>query len=349
MGSRLKYRLGTTGVALVLVAGAAGVAAPAEASPSLAAASGKTYTIKFTSTQAATSPNGELQYKFAQEVSKASHGRITVHVYPNSILGSEDELVPQVVSGATQMTELFAPQMAAYVSTFNFFQIPMIFNTQAQVQKGLASQAMATLDGQFLKKTGVRVLGWGSLGFVQLLNSQHPVTTPAEVSGLKVRIAPGSVPLQKSLALLKADPVPLAESDDYTGEQSGLINAIVNPSYTFLSTKDYENLKYLTNINFQYNPNVILINNKFFDSLPKNLQSIVQQTAGATTKQEIAAVNKASASANKQLEALGVKIETLTSGQRQAFFAVIQPYLKTTVSTYGAGLFKAFGVNTKKL
>jgi TRAP-type C4-dicarboxylate transport system substrate-binding protein len=308
---------------------------------------GHTYTIKFTSTQQPDTPNGELQYKFAKLVEKESHGRIKVSVYPNSLLGSEDELVPQVVDGATQMTELFAPQMAQFVSNYNFFQVPMVFNSQAAVVKGLNSPAMHALDAAFLNKTGVRVLGWGSLGFVQLL-SKHPVTSVEAMKGLKVRIAPGSEPLVKSLPLVGAEPVPLAEGDDFTSEQSGLVNAIVNPSYTFVAGKDYENLKYLTNLDFQYNPNVILINNQFFAALPPDLKKIVQSAATTTTRQEIAAVNKASAQASGQLEKLGVKVTTFSAAQRSQLATKVQPYLKSAVGSYGADLFKAFGIDTSR-
>jgi TRAP-type C4-dicarboxylate transport system substrate-binding protein len=348
-----KFRLMTSIAGFAALAGTAvaPVSAGAQTAPlaGLALAGGTTYTIKFTSTQSGTTPDGELMYKFQKMVEQGSHGQIKVDVYPNSILGTEDELVPQVISNVAQMTELFAPQMAAYVSTFNFFQVPFIFSSQAQVDKGLQSNAVQALDAQFAKKTGVRVMGWGSLGFVQLLNSVRPVHQPSDLKGLKVRIAPGSVPLQKSLTLLGANPVPLAESDDYTGEQSGLVNAIVNPSYTFLATKDYENLKYLTNLNFQYNPNAILMNQKFFLSLPKNLQSVVQSAVNTTTKQAVSLVNAASKSANAQLEKVGVKVVTATTAQRQMFIKAVDPYLKSTVSTYGAGLFQAFGVKTGSL
>jgi TRAP-type C4-dicarboxylate transport system substrate-binding protein len=343
---RARRKLAPILVAVAVAAIATGCGA--SGSTGASGSGGTTYTIKFTSTQQPSTPNGELQYAFAKLVQQESHGRIQVKVYPNSILGSEDELIPQVISGTTQMTELFAPQMAQYVSGFNFFQVPMIFTSQAAVLKGLQSPAVESLNAQFLQKTGVKVLGWGSLGFVQLL-AKEPVANVSDFSSLKIRIAPGSVPLEKSLPLLGAQAVPLAESDDFTSEQSGLVNGIVNPSYTFIAGKDYENFKDLTQLNFQYNPNVILINAKFFNSLPADLQKIVQSAADQTTAQEVTAVNKASSTAAAQLEAQGVKVSTLSTAGRQALLNAIKPYLKTAVSTYGAGLFQAFGVDTSGL
>jgi TRAP-type C4-dicarboxylate transport system substrate-binding protein len=346
---RARRKLAPILVAVAAAAVATGCAASGSGGSSgSASGGGGTYTIKFTSTQQPSTPNGQLQYAFAKLVQQESGGRIQVKVYPNSILGSEDELIPQVISGTTQMTELFAPQMAQYVSGFNFFQVPMIFTSQAAVIKGLQSPATQALNAQFLQKTGVKVLGWGSLGFVQLLAKQ-PVVAASDFSSLKIRIAPGSVPLEKSLPMLGAQAVPLAESDDFTSEQSGLVNGIVNPAYTFVAGKDYENFKNLTQLNFQYNPNVILINAKFFNSLPASLQKIVQSAADQTTAQEVTAVNKASATAAAQLEAQGVKVTTLSGTQRQAVFNAIKPYLKSAVSTYGAGLFQAFGVDTSGL
>jgi TRAP-type C4-dicarboxylate transport system substrate-binding protein len=333
--------LALVGMALGLAACASATSSPGAASASCA----HTYTLKYTNTEALPTPEAKAMYSFQTLVEHGTNGCVKVTLYPGGVLASASEELPQVESNVAQMTPVNGATLSTYEPKYNFFQIPMIFSDASSVENGLKSQPVATLDNAFLAKTGLRVLAWETLGFVQFLNSVHPIVKPSDVAGLKFRIIPGSQPLQQSLTDLGADPVPVVSAEMYEGEQSGLINANEEPPSIFQQYKDYENLKYMTVLNYQYNPEAIVINNSAFTALPKSYQQVVTNAAVESSNQEVTGVDQQNDAAERTFAQNGVQVTTLTSAQRQQFLSAIRGYLKSTVSTYGPALFEAFGVN----
>jgi C4-dicarboxylate-binding protein DctP len=303
------------------------------------------YTIKFDAPDETGAPQTEAAARFQHAVETGSKDCIIIKIYPNSVLGASDDGIQRVAANVDQMTYNNVAALASYNANFNFLQIPMIFNSQSQVNAGLASAAMKSIDATFQKKSGVRVLTWQESGWVQFLNSKHPVVKPSDVKGLQFRIIPGSVPLQQSLAELGATIVPLAASEAFTAEQAGTVNANEEPPVVFESRKDYTLMKYLTMLNYQYNPEEIVINNKFFESLPPNLQRLINSASAQMGKYEINLVNQQASAAVKFFVGQGVHVTTLTATQRAAFTNAIQGYLQSAKSQYPADLFTAFHVS----
>lgn len=348
-GRGLARRTRTAVAPIAVLALAATALAGCASSGKSASAAGKVYTIKLIDANSTTTPQVQSDNTFKQLVEKSSGGRIKVTVYPNGVVASADKEVEDVGNGVAQMTNNSIVPLAQYTPAYNFLQLPMIFSSQDQMTKGFASSAAQTVDQQFQQKSGIKVLAWQSSGWVQFANSSHPITTPADMSGLKFRIIPGSAPLQSTLALLGAETVPLAENDAYTAEQNGTINGNENPPTVLAGNKEDEVLKYLTVLNYQNNPNAILINAKFFDSLPSDLQKDVEDAAAQAASQEIQALTQATTSSISTMEQAGVKVTTLTQAQRQAFIDAIKPYLTKALATYDPALVSAFGVSPGSL
>lgn len=310
---------------------------------------GKVYTIKYSDSNAESTPQVRAANDFKKLVEQSTGGRVKVTVYPNGVLGATDKETGQVAGNVVQMSDNSVVPLAQYDPAFNFFQIPMIFKDQSQVDKGFQSDAVKKLESDFQAKSGVRILAWQELGWVQFFNSVHPVVTPADMKNLKFRIIPGSDPLQQSLAQLGSQPVPLAFSETYTAAQAGTVNANEEPPTIVDGDKEYEILKYMSELNFQYNPNPVMINEKFYESLPPDLQQKVTEAAQQAAKDEIADVQSVTDQTITKFKSSGVQVTTLTDAQRQQFSDAIRPYLASTVGSYSPDLFTAFGVDVSTL
>lgn len=305
----------------------------------------KVYTMKFDIQESLPGPQAQAAYRFQSDVQKSSAGCIKVTVYPGGVLGPTTGVDALLAANSAQLALQAAVSESSYVPTFNFFQVPMIFNDESQIAKGLQSQAVKDLENQFLQKSGIRILGWGSVGFVQLLNSVHPIVTPADLKGLKVRIIPGSVPQNNSFQALGATPVPIASNEEFTAEQSHLVNAAEDPPSVFKQYNDAQNLKYMTIMNFEYNPEAFMINNKLYESLSPALQADVNQAAtDAAALQTSLTTSVNQTDIDGFVKDNGVKVTTLTDEQRKAFTDALSSYYKTAVKTYGTALFDAFGI-----
>jgi tripartite ATP-independent transporter DctP family solute receptor len=129
-----------------------------------------------------------------------------------------------------------------------------------------------------LKKTGMRVLAWGETGFRNFTNSSRPIKSPADMKGLKLRVmeSPVYVNMVKALG---AAPTPITWAETYTALQQKVVDGQENPVAVIVFAKLYEVQKYMILDGHSYGIDFLLINDKFYQSLPKETQLIVKSAA----------------------------------------------------------------------
>jgi TRAP-type transport system periplasmic protein len=308
------------------------------------------YLIKFALAGGLPSPEDLAAVQFQQTVQKQSHGQIQVQLYYNNVLGPNNETTQSVGSDVTQMTQTSVVNLAEYVPAWDFLQTPFIFSSTEQITKGLNTAYVKNLALQFEQKSGVRILSWDEGGWVDFISKVGFLTKPSDFNGLKIRVVPGSPTVSGVEEQLGADPIPIELAEVFTAEQSGTVNTTDEPLSSFYTTKDYENLPYLTlGFNFQVVPGTWQINENFFSSLPRNLRQIIQSAANAGAVDTTNLTNQRANYYIKQMALAGAKEYTLTAKQRQAIYEAAKPYLKSLLPTYGTQIFKAFGVPPSSL
>jgi tripartite ATP-independent transporter DctP family solute receptor len=206
-----------------------------------------------------------------------SSGGVEVKVFPASQLGGERELIEATKIGSLQMSMVSAA-IAGFYKEAQVLDIPYLFST--------APIAWKVMDGWFgkemaedcLKKTGMRVLAWGETGFRNFTNSTRPIKSPADMKGLKLRVmeSPVYVNMVKALG---AAPTPITWAETYTALQQKVVDGQENPVAVIVFAKLYEVQKYMILDGHSYGIDFLLINDKFYQSLPKETQLIVKSAA----------------------------------------------------------------------
>lgn len=224
-----------------------------------------------------TSKKGAAGAAFKNLVEAETAGGVEVKVFPAGQLGGERELIEATKLGTIQMCMVSAA-IAGYYKEAQVLDIPYLFAS--------APIAWKVMDGWFgkemaedcLKKTGMRVLAYGETGFRNFTNSVRPIKSPADMKGLKIRVmeSPVYITMVKALG---AAPTPIAWPETYTALQQKVVDGQENPVSVILSVKFFEVQKYLTLDGHSYGVDFILINDKFFQSLPKETQQILKTSA----------------------------------------------------------------------
>jgi TRAP-type transport system periplasmic protein len=217
---------------------------------------------------------------FKQIVETETRGAVEVKVFPAGQLGGEREATEGVKLGSIQMT-MVSGAMANYYREYQVLDIPYLFSSLAVAWKVLDGRFGNEMAEDCLKKTGMRVLGFGEAGYRNFTNSVRPIRTPADLKGLKIRVqeSPVYVSLVKSLG---GAPTPIPWTETYTALQQKVADGEENPVSIIKYAKLYEVQKYLTLDGHTYGVDFILINDKFYQSLPKEIQKTIR-TAATTT------------------------------------------------------------------
>jgi TRAP-type transport system periplasmic protein len=279
-----------------------------------------TYEIKFAHVDPAdvfTSKKGAAGTVFKNIVEAESGGAVSVKLFPAGQLGGERELIEAVKLGTIQMAMVSAA-IASYYKEAQVLDIPYLFSS--------APVAWEVLDGSFgkemaadcLKKTGLRVLAYGETGFRNFTNSTHPIKSPADMKGMKIRVmeSPVYVNMVKGLGAL---PTPIAWPETYMALQQKVVDGQENPVSVIAANKFYEVQKFITLDGHSYGVDFILINDKFYQSLPKELQQDLKLAAinAGWSGRAIQQINSAIGIA--QLQEKGMQVYKPNAAELNAF------------------------------
>lgn len=255
---------------------------------------------------------------FKHVVESESGGRIRVEIYPAAQLGSEKENFEAVQLGTVQMAIVsdgplpgFIPEMMVFARPYAFKSRPVVW----EVLDGWFGQELADL---VLQRTGVRVLGWGDLGYRNFTSQGTPVRTPLDLAGKKYRTMENPAHMEMMRAM-GASPTPIAWGETYSALQQGVVDGQENPLIAIRSSRLYEVQEYVTMDGHIFTPHFIFINERFYQSLPKDLQDVIRRAAivSQQVQRGISAIYEV---VNKEfLEAQGMTVIQLTPDEIRAF------------------------------
>jgi TRAP-type C4-dicarboxylate transport system substrate-binding protein len=103
-------------------------------------------------------------------------------------------------------------------------------------------------------------------GYRCFYNVRHPVRTPKDLHGLKMRV-PGSDIFIDFVRALGANPTPLPVNDVYSALQTHLIDGAENNWRTFHSSRQFEVARYWSQSEHSYSPEALLMSRRNFDAL----------------------------------------------------------------------------------
>jgi tripartite ATP-independent transporter DctP family solute receptor len=220
--------------------------------------------------------------KFAELMKERTGGAVIVDVFPANQLGSEKDMLEQVKNGVIHIS-LTGPSMLAQFKGWGpigVLGMPYVLkgDTEDELRPKLIKLArgplMAELNERAAAESGIRILdmGWW-YGERHLTTKTKQVVKPDDVKGLKIRTMDS--PMAKAaLATLGAATTPMAVAELYTALQLGVVEGQENPLNTIYSHKFYEVQKYVALTGHMAMNLVLVINEKFYQSLSPELRQI---------------------------------------------------------------------------
>lgn len=283
---------------------------------------------------------GEL---WADKVRERTQGRINIKLYPGTSLVQGDQtrefsaLRQGVIDMAVGSTINWSPQ----VKSLNLFSMPFLFPdfkaVDAVTQGEVGQEIFKTLE-----KGGVVPLAWGENGYREISNSKHPIKTPADLKGMKIRVV-GSPLFLDTFTALGANPTQMSWADAQPAMASGAVDGQENPVSVYMAAKlQSVGQKYMTMWGYMNDPLIFVVNKDIWNSWTKEDQAIVRQAALDAAKEEIAIARKGLVEADKpllkDLAALGVTVTTPNAAEREAFVKATRPVYDKWKSQIGAPL-----------
>ncbi|HHY91936.1 MAG TPA: DctP family TRAP transporter solute-binding subunit [Firmicutes bacterium] len=260
--------------------------------------------------------------EFAKVVGEKSKDTIEIKVSPNGSLygGDPGAAVKQLGAGSLDMLVLSTSLYANFEPKFTAISVPYLFDNTDQLLAYLNSDL-----GQSLLKSiepmGIKGLALWTRSFRQMTNSKRPITSPADMKGLRFRV-PNNPLWVEFFKAAGAAPTPMAFGEVYNALQLKTIDGQENPIDIPMSAKFYEVQKYLTISNHMADGWVVGINAKKFAGLTAEQQQVLLDASKEIQGWKVKYNAEQDSKAAEFLKSKGMEINTLTPEQQKAFVDV---------------------------
>ena len=206
--------------------------------------------------------------EFAEKVKTATNGELELVVSTGGALGFKGpELLKVVRDGLVPVSDMLISGVAGDEKIFQIVTLPFLvrdFN-ELKMLIDLSRPAFDKAAAKWNQKI-LYIAPWPGAG----LWTKKKITTVADLKGLKTRTYDKNGALV--MEAVGATPLALPFSEVYTSLQTGVIDSVMTSTPTAVDAKFWEVLKYFEPLNITIATNMVTVNLKAFQKLPKAQQ-----------------------------------------------------------------------------
>jgi TRAP-type transport system periplasmic protein len=244
------------------------------------------FTLKFghTATEGSfTSVEAAFSNVFKSVIETKTGGRVKVELFPAGQIGGQRELNEATKLGSIEASFVADAVLGGFCPKAMLFSMPYLFTHIDDSYKLFNSPWGADFQQDCIKTAGTRVLQIAGFGFRSLTNNRRPLKSSKDVAGLKIRVMESPVPVAM-IKGLGASPTPISVTELYTALQQNVVDGEENPPLVLTTYKLFEVQKYMTLNKHQLGTAAVIMNEKFYQRLPKEFQAIVNEAADLGAK-----------------------------------------------------------------
>lgn len=229
------------------------------------------------------SDQGVLALRFKEIVEKASGGRYKVDIFPGGQLGDEQKMVKDARRGSIDGAVVAINNITPFAKKVGVLTLPYLLQSFDDAVKATTGDLGNMWRDILVEEAGVHVLGWGYSNFRVLTNSKKPISTLADLKGLKIRVPKNAIMIETWNAL-GAEPVPMAWPETFTALQQKVVDGQDNPHAVNYTMKFYEVQDYTSECHYLFSLQPLVFGEKFFQSLSPEDQAMFTR-AGVEAQQ----------------------------------------------------------------
>ena len=236
-------------------------------------------TMRFAHFAAEDHPANIAAKQFASRVEERTGGAVKINIFPNNVLGGPPEQAQQIKLGTIDMGLPTQGQLDKYDKAFAAVMLPFIWDGPQHAFRVLDGPAMAWLAPLAEKQGFILLRNW-EYGFRNVTNTVHPINTPDDVKGLKLRTPP-ELQIQASLEALGATVQAIAFPELYLALSQKVVDGEENPIAVIYFNKFYEVQKYLAITRHIYNNMIHTVSAAAWKKLDAGQQAIFREESTA--------------------------------------------------------------------
>lgn len=260
-------------------------------------------------------------------IEEATDGKVKLDLNDMGALYTQDEAPQAVMAGNLDMSADTIGNLGDYAPELRMFMSPYLFESFDHWKAWFSSDAWAKEVDKIAAEEGMRILGMWNMGAdMATLRVDRKVTSRADLADLKMRMPNNSAQLFMGEAL-GGNVIGLAYNDVYLALQTGTVDGLVS---TYAHIKDkcfYEVTKSITETNHIFGTGYFIINEKLWQSMPAELQQILQDAVTTCCNSRTEVIQENSAVLKAFLIEQGMSIYELTDEEMANYQEEVKNYV----------------------
>ncbi|MEJ7930887.1 TRAP transporter substrate-binding protein [Ramlibacter sp. AN1015] len=241
--------------------------------------------------------------QFANDVDKATGGKLKITVHPNASLYKAPEIKRAVQGGQAQIGEILLVNYQNEWPLFGADGIPFLADSYDGAMK--LYQAQRPLLDKKLGEQGMMLLyavAWPPQG----IYTNRTLNSAADMKGLKWRAySPATARIAE---LVGAQPVTVQAAELSQAMATGVVDSYMSSGSTGFDTKTYEHIKRWYDTQAWLPKNAVIVNRAAFNALDKGTQDALLKAGADAEKRGWAASQRTNRESLDKLKANGMQI-----------------------------------------
>ena len=220
------------------------------------------------------SPDEKIYNYFVDLISERSEGKIQIAIYNQSQLGTESELLQQVMDGTLPGAAVGIGAFTKYTDLLSCIQLPFLVDSYELEPQAVNSDIYQGLLEEVGQQLGVTFGLFQDPGMRQFGMINKPITCLKDLSNVKIRCAENELTLA-TMTAIGASPTAIPFTELYTALQNKIVDGEdINMSSIYTQHHD-EVIKYVSEINLYPYTGCYVFNADFVNSLPEGYWDII--------------------------------------------------------------------------
>lgn len=264
------------------------------------------------------SAQAEGARRIAEEVAKATGGRIQIRVMDGGTLGAERDTMELAMLGGVDIATCANSVLTQWIPEMSILDQAYLFTNEAQAHAAVDGPVGALIEREAWNKLNLHVIGYMESGFRNVF-AKKPIVAMADFRGVKIRTMQNPYHMA-AFEAFGAMPTAMAAGEQFTALQQGTIDACENAVSNCLNNGFYEVTKDITYTNHAFVYIVVSISDNAWNQIPEELRDDFMAAVKRGCDAERALLRQANEDATVELKAKGVAFHDIDVQALQAAY-----------------------------
>ena len=220
---------------------------------------------------------------FADHLYRRSNGQIVVHSFFDGALGSDTELLTELVNrGAVDFYTGMTATMSGFADIFNAFDQYYLFTDTRRYYYMFRQEGFMDWLNKHAAEGGLRVMTLDPVFFRHMF-ADRPITSVQDVQGLRMRTTTSRIHLSFWEAL-GTNPTAVALSELFTALQQGVVDAAENGYQNYTGANLHHVARYVIETGHWLHTMCIAMNAQAYADLPPAVRDLVDEAFAASSR-----------------------------------------------------------------